>query len=82
MWECTSRALPAERYMRIYGAVHCDSSTATAALDIARWDLEGRRRGEPLWRLLGGHRRKVPAYAGGIDLCFTLDFGALAAHRV
>jgi len=46
---------------------------AIAALDIALWDLEGRRRGEPLWRLLGGHRQKVPAYAGGIDLCFTLD---------
>ena len=46
---------------------------AIAAIDIALWDLEGRRRGEPLWRLLGGHRRKVPAYAGGIDLYFTLD---------
>ena len=46
---------------------------AIAALDVALWDLEGRRRGEPLWRLLGGHRRKVPAYAGGIDLRFTLD---------
>ena len=23
--------------------------------------------------LLGGHRREVPAYAGGIDLYFTLD---------
>lgn len=46
---------------------------AMAALDVALWDLEGRRRGEPLWRLLGGHHRRVPAYAGGIDLDFTLD---------
>jgi L-alanine-DL-glutamate epimerase-like enolase superfamily enzyme len=27
---------------------------AVAALDLALWDLEGRRRGEPVWRLLGG----------------------------
>ena len=46
---------------------------AMAALDVALWDLEGKRRGEPLWRLLGGYRREVPAYAGGIDLYFTLD---------
>ena len=46
---------------------------AMAAVDVALWDLEGKRRGEPLWRLLGGCRREVPAYAGGIDLYFTLD---------
>ena len=46
---------------------------AMAAVDVALWDLEGKRRGEPLWRLLGGHRREVPAYAGGIDLYFPLD---------
>ena len=46
---------------------------AMAAVDVALWDLEGKRRDEPLWRLLGGHRREVPAYAGGIDLYFTLD---------
>ena len=39
---------------------------AMAALDIALCDLEGKRRDEPLWRLLGGHRREIPAYAGGI----------------
>lgn len=29
---------------------------AAAALDLARWDLAGRRAGEPVWRLLGGSR--------------------------
>ena len=28
---------------------------------------------EPLWRLLGGHRQRVKAYAGGIDLQFTQE---------
>jgi len=41
---------------------------AVAAVDIALWDLRARRAGLPLWRLLGGHDPKVPAYAGGIDL--------------
>jgi L-alanine-DL-glutamate epimerase-like enolase superfamily enzyme len=46
---------------------------ALSAIDTALWDLMGRRRGLPLWRLLGGHEARVPAYAGGIDLQFPLD---------
>jgi L-alanine-DL-glutamate epimerase-like enolase superfamily enzyme len=46
---------------------------AIAALDTALWDLRGRRRGLPLWKLLGGHHPRVKAYAGGIDLLFPLD---------
>lgn len=46
---------------------------AISAVDIALWDLKGKAAGEPLWRLLGGHRVRVKAYAGGIDLHFTVD---------
>ncbi len=46
---------------------------AIAALDIALWDLRARRRGLPLWKVLGGHDPRVKAYAGGIDLLFPLD---------
>jgi L-alanine-DL-glutamate epimerase-like enolase superfamily enzyme len=46
---------------------------AIAAADIALWDLRARRRSLPLWKLLGGHRPQVKAYAGGIDLQFPLD---------
>lgn len=49
------------------------SSFAMAALDVALWDLKGKAAGEPLWRLLGGTSNRVRAYAGGIDLFFTLD---------
>jgi L-alanine-DL-glutamate epimerase-like enolase superfamily enzyme len=38
-----------------------------AGLDIALWDLAGRRTGQPLHRLLGSGRQRVPAYASGID---------------
>lgn len=40
---------------------------AIAGLDLACWDLVARRRGVPLWRLLGGHEPSVPVYASGIN---------------
>jgi L-talarate/galactarate dehydratase len=36
---------------------------ATAAIDVAIWDLTAKAAGLPLWRLLGGFRSRVPAYA-------------------
>ncbi len=38
---------------------------ALSAIDIALWDLKGKRAGMPLWRLLGGHDRAVLPYASG-----------------
>lgn len=38
---------------------------AIAAVDIAVWDLAGHVLGQPLWKLLGGHRDRVPAYTTG-----------------
>ncbi|MFN3326606.1 MAG: mandelate racemase/muconate lactonizing enzyme family protein [Bryobacteraceae bacterium] len=49
------------------------ASFAMAAIDVALWDLKAKAAGEPLWRLLGGATNRVKAYAGGIDLQFTLD---------
>ena len=46
---------------------------AISAVDIALWDIRGRRRGEPLWRMAGGGGRTAGAYCGGIDLAFPLD---------
>ena len=38
---------------------------AMSGIDIALWDLRGKMAGLPVWRLLGGYRRRVPAYATG-----------------
>jgi D-galactarolactone cycloisomerase len=38
-----------------------------AGIDTALWDLAARQAGVPLWRLLGGTRDRVPAYASGIN---------------
>ncbi len=46
---------------------------AVSAVDLALWDLRGRRSGEPLWRMAGGAGGDCAAYRGGIDLNFPLD---------
>jgi L-alanine-DL-glutamate epimerase-like enolase superfamily enzyme len=38
------------------------------ALDTALWDIKATLAGQPLWRLLGGRERFVPAYASGLDI--------------
>ncbi|SEF37912.1 L-alanine-DL-glutamate epimerase [Amycolatopsis pretoriensis] len=38
------------------------TSLALAAVDTALWDLKCRRAGEPLWRVAGGFRPRVPLY--------------------
>jgi L-alanine-DL-glutamate epimerase-like enolase superfamily enzyme len=63
---------------------------AMSGIDIALWDLRGKMAGMPLWRLLGGYRRRVPAYAGpglyaegkGIkELCQEMEGYAKAGFR-
>jgi len=56
-----------------YGGRGGFAALAISAVDIALWDLRARRQRVPLWRLLGGFDPRVPCYAGGIDLDFSLD---------
>jgi L-alanine-DL-glutamate epimerase-like enolase superfamily enzyme len=41
---------------------------AMSGIDMALWDIRGKAVGWPLYKLLGGRSRKIPAYAGGIAL--------------
>jgi L-alanine-DL-glutamate epimerase-like enolase superfamily enzyme len=38
---------------------------ALSAIDTALWDIKGKALGQPLWKLLGGHRDRVATYASG-----------------
>jgi L-alanine-DL-glutamate epimerase-like enolase superfamily enzyme len=39
------------------------SAMAIGALDTALWDIKAKAAGAPLWKLLGGERTEIPAYA-------------------
>lgn len=41
---------------------------AMSGIDIALWDIRGKAVGWPIYKLLGGNARDIPAYAGGISL--------------
>jgi len=46
---------------------------ALSYIDIAIWDIIGKACKQPLHRLLGGHRSRVPAYGSGINLPLSMD---------
>jgi L-alanine-DL-glutamate epimerase-like enolase superfamily enzyme len=41
---------------------------AMSGIDMALWDVRGKALGLPVWRLLGGVKRRLRAYAGGVSL--------------
>jgi L-alanine-DL-glutamate epimerase-like enolase superfamily enzyme len=47
-----------------------------SAVDMALWDMAGRKLGLPVWQLIGGYRDKVPAY--GSTMCGDEMEGGLA----
>ncbi len=41
---------------------------ALSGIDMAIWDARGKALGQPVYRLLGGSRKRIRAYAGGVCL--------------
>jgi hypothetical protein len=56
----------------VFKAGHAGAVFGTiGALDSALWDIKAKAAGQPLWRLLGGLDRTVPAYASALDIALT-----------
>src|SRR5438128_3062538 len=56
---------------------------ALSAIDIALWDIRGKALNQPLWKLLGGARERVPTYASGsLRRNLSLDEVAKAAGKL
>ncbi len=55
---------------------------ALAAIDTALWDIKGKALDQPLWKLLGGHRDRVPTYASGSLRRGLTDEQAQRAARI
>ena len=62
IWEKLYRAQLASHGM---GAGAC---LAISGIDMALWDIKGKALKLPLYRLLGGSLKAIPAYAGGVSL--------------
>lgn len=46
---------------------------AQGSINIAMWDAWARTLGQPVWKLLGTHRDRVPAYGSGGWLSYSID---------
>ena len=56
---------------------------ALSAIDVALWDIKGKALEQPLWKLLGGHRDRVPTYASGsLRRGLSDDQAQRAAHTL
>ena len=44
------------------------TSLAMSGIDMALWDIRAKAVGWPLYKLLGGKTKRIPAYAGGVAL--------------
>lgn len=54
---------------------------AMSGIDMALWDIRGKAHDLPLYRLLGGRRKAIPAYAGGVSLGYQPPGDLIAEAR-
>ena len=55
---------------------------AVSGIDMALWDIRAKALGVPLYRLLGGTSKPIPAYAGGVSLGYQEPESLVEEARV
>jgi L-alanine-DL-glutamate epimerase-like enolase superfamily enzyme len=50
-------------YQRLFANAAGLELRACSAIDVALWDIKGKALGQPVWRLMGGYRNRIPVSA-------------------
>src|SRR5581483_2754462 len=69
-----------QHYARMRYEGVCERYNGGANVDIALWDLVGKACGQPIYKLLGGGRDKVGAYAAMVKLSTPEERANMAAE--
>jgi L-alanine-DL-glutamate epimerase-like enolase superfamily enzyme len=69
------------RYQLASHGMGAGACLAISGIDMALWDLRGKVAGKPLYAMLGGTARAVPAYAGGVSLGYQDPVALLEEAR-
>ena len=77
---------PAEVWPALWAHLHEAGSgglttIAMAGLDLALWDLAGRRQGRSLTQMLGARRERAEVYGSGVNLHYPLEELVAQAER-
>jgi|TARA_B100000315_G_scaffold89674_1_gene82447 L-alanine-DL-glutamate epimerase-like enolase superfamily enzyme len=69
-----------ERHLKVLGYYAGGSYRGCAGIDIALWDVIGKVSGQPLYKLWGGGRDRIPAYASMVRLSTPEERADLAVE--
>jgi len=58
------------------------SMNAAGAIDVALWDIAGKATGLPIYKLLGGYREKIRAYASSLGFDTLQEYANYATEMV
>lgn len=64
------------------GVVFPYVTNGLSLVDMALWDLRAQHAGVPLWRLLGGHRDSIPAYASLESMPHIEDYVEVVGNAI